>query len=325
MRVRSKLTEIRLRSIKDLSGSERTIPMAGQALGFATFCMDLERLRLDGTSGPIDLRPKSFDVLRYLLEHHGHVVSKDELITAVWPNVSVSDEALTQCMTEVRRALADDRKRIIKTIPRRGYLVDVPVSAIDRLPTPASQATTPESNVATLRSTKDVAPRSHQSGWLAKQAVLLSIAIIGALASMVIFREVMSGSVPSFDGMWHGELHCDKLPVAAGALAAPIEVTVAGLSARYSRKVLSPDGTSIVGTEEGIGTVTRDGILRLVGIWTASGDLPPYSYSASYLGRASGEAAELRGTQEWKLEKSAYLTRNCSVSLKRWTPGVARL
>jgi TolB-like protein/Tfp pilus assembly protein PilF len=51
------------------------------------------------------------------------------MINAVWPHVTVSDEALTQCVSEVRRALGDDGPRIIKTVPRRGYIMDVAVFA----------------------------------------------------------------------------------------------------------------------------------------------------------------------------------------------------
>ena len=75
------------------------------------------------------MRNKSFEVLRFLVEHGGRVVTKDELIRAVWPDVPTGDEALAKCISEVRRALGDDAKSIIKTVPRRGYLMDVPVSA----------------------------------------------------------------------------------------------------------------------------------------------------------------------------------------------------
>ena len=80
--------------------------------------------------GHADLRRKSFDVLRYLIEHAGSVVTKEELIKGVWPNVTVSDESLTQCISEVRRALGEAGHRIIKTVPRRGYLFDVPIDPI---------------------------------------------------------------------------------------------------------------------------------------------------------------------------------------------------
>jgi len=109
---------------------------------FESFTLDLERLCLRGPSGQVDVRRKSFDVLRYLIEHAGRVVTKQELIRAVWPDVTVGDESLTQCISEVRRALDDERQRIIRTVPRRGYLIGVPISANDttaaQTPTDAS-------------------------------------------------------------------------------------------------------------------------------------------------------------------------------------------
>ena len=102
--------------------------MTCKSLRFEAFTLDLERLCLDGPPGQIDLRRKSFDVLRYLVEHAERVVTKEELIKAVWPDVTVGDESLTQCISEVRRALGEQSHRIIKTVPRRGYLFNVPIS-----------------------------------------------------------------------------------------------------------------------------------------------------------------------------------------------------
>jgi adenylate cyclase len=81
----------------------------------------LDRFSLHGPSGRLDLRPKSFEVLRYLAEHGSRLVTKDELISAVWPDVAATDESLTRCISDVRHALSDDSQSIIKTIPRRGY------------------------------------------------------------------------------------------------------------------------------------------------------------------------------------------------------------
>ena len=103
--------------------------MTGKSLRFESFTLDLDRLCLNGPSGRADLRPKSFEVLRYLIEHAGRIVTKDEVMSAVWPNVTVTDELLTQCIRDVRRALGDDGQRIVKTVPRRGYLVDAPITA----------------------------------------------------------------------------------------------------------------------------------------------------------------------------------------------------
>ena len=105
--------------------------MKRRSLRFESFTLDLERLSVHAPSGQLDLRPKSFEVLRYLTEHAGRVVTKDEVIKAVWPDVTVTDESLTRCISEVRHALGDERQRIIKTVPRRGYLFDTRVSSSD--------------------------------------------------------------------------------------------------------------------------------------------------------------------------------------------------
>ena len=91
-----------------------------------TYCfeglfLDLERGCLAWAQGELALRPKSFEVLRYLVENAGRLVSKQELVSAVWPHVSVNDDSLARCISEVRAAISDRRQQIIKTIPRRGY------------------------------------------------------------------------------------------------------------------------------------------------------------------------------------------------------------
>lgn len=99
-----------------------------KSIRLESFNLDLDRLCVRGPSGQIDMRPKSFDVLLYLVSNAGRVIGKDELIKAVWPDVIVTDDSLTQCISEIRHALGDKDKRIIKTVARRGYLVDGPVS-----------------------------------------------------------------------------------------------------------------------------------------------------------------------------------------------------
>jgi putative ABC transport system substrate-binding protein len=105
--------------------------ITAKRLQFSSFILDLDRLCLFGLSGGASLRPKSFDVLRYLVEHPRRVVTKDELIKAVWPNVIVTDESLTRCISDVRHALGDASQQVIKTVPKRGYLLDLEVSVLD--------------------------------------------------------------------------------------------------------------------------------------------------------------------------------------------------
>jgi TolB-like protein len=112
-----------------------------RSLQFEGFSLDLDRLCLHGPTGQADLRRKSFEVLRYLAGHAGRVVTKEELIKAVWPDVTVGDESLTQCVSEVRRALGHRGQHIIKTIARRGYLMDVSVSPDVTAVRPSAAAT----------------------------------------------------------------------------------------------------------------------------------------------------------------------------------------
>ena len=77
------------------------------------------------------MRRKSFEVLRYLVGHPCRVISKQELLDAVWPNVTVGDDSLTQCVTEIRRVLGPVSRDILKTVPRRGYTLNVEAPASD--------------------------------------------------------------------------------------------------------------------------------------------------------------------------------------------------
>jgi DNA-binding winged helix-turn-helix (wHTH) protein/Tol biopolymer transport system component len=96
---------------------------------FGDFTLDLERGVLLRGTDEVRLRPKPFQTLRYLVEHHGRLVTKTALIEAVWPDTAVMDNSLAQCLVEIRRAIGDDSQELIRTIPRRGYLFTAPVSA----------------------------------------------------------------------------------------------------------------------------------------------------------------------------------------------------
>ncbi len=64
-----------------------------------------------------------FETLKYLVEHPGRIIGKQELMQAVWPDVSLLPmTSLVQCTLELRRALDDRRQQLLKTVPRRGYL-----------------------------------------------------------------------------------------------------------------------------------------------------------------------------------------------------------
>jgi len=70
------------------------------------------------------LRPKTARVLLHLAERSRALVTRDELLDAVWPDVHVTENGLTQCVAEIRRALGAD-ETLLRTMPRRGYLLEI--------------------------------------------------------------------------------------------------------------------------------------------------------------------------------------------------------
>ncbi|MEH6570541.1 MAG: transcriptional regulator [Halioglobus sp.] len=99
---------------------------------FGDFVLDVDRGALLLAGADIPLRPKTFEVLNYLVRHAGLLVSKVDLHTAVWPDVVVTDDSLTQCLIEIRKALGDDSREMIRTVRGRGYLFDLPVDIHER-------------------------------------------------------------------------------------------------------------------------------------------------------------------------------------------------
>ena len=95
---------------------------------FADFTLDLESGFLRRVGKEVSLRPKSFEVLVYLVEHHGRLVAKRALMDVVWPDTAVTDNALARCLVEIRRALEDDSQQLIRTVARRGYVFTAEVT-----------------------------------------------------------------------------------------------------------------------------------------------------------------------------------------------------
>jgi predicted ATPase/DNA-binding winged helix-turn-helix (wHTH) protein len=95
---------------------------------FGDFTLDPVRGQVRKGDVEIRLRPKVYELLRFLLDNSGRLITKQELIGAVWPHTVVTDDSLVQCTVELRRALEDHDQRLLKTVPRRGYLFFVQVS-----------------------------------------------------------------------------------------------------------------------------------------------------------------------------------------------------
>jgi DNA-binding winged helix-turn-helix (wHTH) protein/tetratricopeptide (TPR) repeat protein len=113
-----------------------------RVLCFDAFSLDLARCALLRGDEVLALRPQAFDVLRHLAERPGHVVTKDELIAAVWAAKPASDDSLVQCIKDIRQALSDHTRRIVQTVPRRGYMLAAEV--VEEAAAPPSRPSLPE-------------------------------------------------------------------------------------------------------------------------------------------------------------------------------------
>jgi adenylate cyclase len=115
---------------------------------FEDFVLDIGRRELRRGANAVPIAPQVFDLLEYLLRHRERVVSKDDLIAAVWEQRIVSDAALTTRINVARSAIADtgDEQRLIKTLPRKGFRV---VGAVREDP-----GTVGDASVETLRRVK---------------------------------------------------------------------------------------------------------------------------------------------------------------------------
>lgn len=108
------------------------MPSAKAQFRFGDFLVDQGRGWLRQGDREIDLPPRAFQVLGYLIEHRDRLVPKQELIEALWKDTFVTDDALVQAVTALRRALGDDadEPRYIRTKARVGYQFIAPVEAL---------------------------------------------------------------------------------------------------------------------------------------------------------------------------------------------------
>jgi DNA-binding winged helix-turn-helix (wHTH) protein/tetratricopeptide (TPR) repeat protein len=153
-------------------------------LRFAGFELDRQRVELRRPDGEaIKLRPQTLAMLTLFAANAGRALSKRELMDAVWPDVHVSDDSLFKCIRELRTALGDDRRQLIKLVSGHGYMFDAEVTG-----EPASGA---EVGIAPTVAAAELAktrwPRFIRRGPVAFAAVAGVGAILGLAIAAPIF------------------------------------------------------------------------------------------------------------------------------------------
>ena len=102
--------------------------MAGSGLDatyrFNGFVFERARSTLRGPDGAdLPLRPKALALLVHLLGNPGRLLRRDHLLDQLWPGVTVTDDSLTQCVSELRQAFGERASHILRTVPRQGYIM----------------------------------------------------------------------------------------------------------------------------------------------------------------------------------------------------------
>jgi DNA-binding winged helix-turn-helix (wHTH) protein len=207
-------------------------------LSFDAFTLDVSRGCLRCGADDVRLRPKSFDVLRYLVENPGRLVGKEELLRAVWRNAFVTDNSLVQCLIEIRRALGHGAQAIIRTVPRRGYIFDIPV--IEARDTTESGRTAITHWLMCEGREQPLAEGSHVIGRDRSAAI--------SLRSPTVSREharvVIEGGVAMLEdlGSKNGTLVCGHAVTAPVRLADGDEIRIGAFQLTF--RIVSNDGAT---------------------------------------------------------------------------------
>jgi DNA-binding winged helix-turn-helix (wHTH) protein/Flp pilus assembly protein TadD len=172
--------------------------VAGASYQFGRFVVDRTRYRVLQDDAVVELTPKLLDLLIHLLDNSGALVTKEQLLDALWPDANVTDNALAQAISELRHALGDDAgtPQFIKTVARRGYRFIAPVARID--PVPAQPVDTPQA-MATNANGQTIAVMDFanvtgepDSAWLSAG---IAETVTGDLRGLGRFRVVDRGRV----------------------------------------------------------------------------------------------------------------------------------
>src|SRR5262245_17385378 len=131
------------------------LPIRGRGMlyRFEDFALDTERRELHRGAAPISVEPRVFDLIVYLIQNRGRVVSRDDLLASVWCGRMASESALRSCINAARGSISDtgEAQRLIKTLARKGIRfvgevreeAQLPVVAAGNNPTEAPRGAPP--------------------------------------------------------------------------------------------------------------------------------------------------------------------------------------
>lgn len=157
---------------------------------FKTFRLDGTERRLSDGEQAIQLTPKAFDVLLFLVERAGHLVSKEALMSAIWPDSYVEEVNLSRSIHTIRKALGEneDGNKFIENIPKKGYRFVAEVKTL-----PSVQLT---ETVASSPALLHVQVSHDRNGWAVRKEVLIGLVALVLVSAGLAYRY---GSTSSAD------------------------------------------------------------------------------------------------------------------------------
>ena len=234
---------------------------------FKTFRLDTKNHLLWRKGDRVPVAPKGFDVLAYLVEHAGRVVTQDEMLEALWSETYVNPEVLRKYILEIRKALGDrpDKPEFIETLPKRGYRFIAPVtdeSGIELADLPTSLAT--EEHAAKEMVEAEATPLDLESssgkGRLWKLAIILLLSVVAA-AMGVYFRPGKGAANASS----LNNTSIAVLPFADMSLAKDQEYFSDGLAEQLINDLAKVSGLKVVGRSSSFQFKGKNEDLRDVG------------------------------------------------------------
>jgi TolB-like protein/DNA-binding winged helix-turn-helix (wHTH) protein/Flp pilus assembly protein TadD len=231
---------------------------------FKAFRLDTANHILWRDGDRVPVAPKSFDVLTYLIEHAGRVVTQDEILEAVWPETYVNPEVLRKYILEIRKALGDraENPEFIETLPKRGYRFVAPVEDVR----PAEQPNLPISSGTEKTVEPAAASSSGQEPSVGKRRIW-KLALVPALAVVMaagIVRHFQPSrnklNVPRF-----GDTSIAVLPFADMSAAKDQQYFSDGLSEQLINDLARVSGLRVVGRSSAFQFRDKNEDLRDVG------------------------------------------------------------
>ncbi len=224
---------------------------------FGEFSLDPQTRLLKRAGAAVSLTPKAFEVLLVLVRNGGRIVSKEELMNAVWPNSFVEESNLTQTIFMVRKALEETGdRRYIGNVQGQGYRFLVPVTETsgaeaEEIPTSAVEAAAFETPAVETRTIAEVQPRPRTSGTRFWRPVVAAC----ALALLIVVSGV---------GLWRSRRASAEPPMKIMLAVLPFENFTGDAGQDYFSDGLTEEMISQLGNLDPahLGVIARTSIMR---------------------------------------------------------------